>query len=95
MMVERNIYAAIVAVFRAEPRCWHFKVHGSIFQRIGLPDYIACVRGAFVAVEVKTRIGVTSKMQDYRAKQLRRCGAVTAVVTSADEVRDLLAGIPE
>ena len=75
MTVERNIYVAITAVFRAEPRCWHFKVHGSIFQRIGLPDYIACVRGAFVAVEVKKPGKVATKIQRHRLNQLRRCGA--------------------
>lgn len=32
---------------------WYFKVHGGAFQKTGVPDIIACVKGKFVAIEVK------------------------------------------
>lgn len=32
---------------------YHFKVHGSLYMRSGIPDIIACINGNFVGIEVK------------------------------------------
>ena len=40
-----------------------FKMHGSLFQMVGLPDLIGCVEGLFFGLEVKTDKGRPSKTQ--------------------------------
>ena len=42
---------------------WYFKVWGGGFQKAGIPDLIICVKGCFVAVEVKASKGKPSELQ--------------------------------
>lgn len=42
---------------------WFFKVFGGGFQRAGIPDLILCIRGRFVAVELKAQNGRASELQ--------------------------------
>ena len=42
---------------------WHFNVWGGGFQTSGIPDLIICVRGVFVAAELKSDDGKPSDLQ--------------------------------
>lgn len=54
---ERTVKAAIdyyLQGLRASGApVWFVKIAGGTFQRLGIPDYIGCVKGRFVAVELK------------------------------------------
>lgn len=46
----------------------------------GTPDYILCVRGLFIALELKSEIGVVSRLQDRKLKKIARAGGMGFVV---------------
>lgn len=71
---------------------WH--VHGSMFQRSGEPDidgWLPYGSHLFhLKVEVKTPIGKPSKLQLERLRVYHRAGYVVGIVTSVEELMDLL-----
>lgn len=70
---------------------YHFKVFGGgIFGRAGIPDIICCINGKFVAFEVKSSIGTTSKLQEYHIAQIKKSGGLAFVVRSLGEVMKIL-----
>ncbi|WP_338998297.1 VRR-NUC domain-containing protein [Fusobacterium animalis] len=70
---------------------WYFKVHGGPFQKVGVPDIVACIKGKFVAIEVKRpNGGVVSKLQQVQMEQIKACGGVVGVARSLDEFIQIL-----
>ena len=70
---------------------WYFKVHGGAFQKTGVPDIIACVKGKFVAIEVKrSNGGIVSELQKAQIKKIKACGGVVGVARSLDEFIQIL-----
>lgn len=89
--LERTTNAEIERVLD-EAGAWYFKTWGSA-QRAGLPDYIGCVDGRFVAVESKARgarRGVTA-LQRVVLDRIRRAGGIALEIRSGLELRDELA----
>lgn len=58
----------------------------------GIPDILACYKGKFIAVEVKTprTINNTSKLQDYNLKKINDSGGYALVAWSIETVTELL-----
>lgn len=56
----------------------------------GTPDILACIGGRFLALELKTKGGVVSRIQSHRMNQIRVAGGVAEVVRSREELRELL-----
>jgi len=71
------------------------KIHGSPMMPVGTPDLLACYRGCFVAMEVKTpetRDNV-SPVQRLRLKEIKQAGGgayVVWTVAQANKVLDLI-----
>jgi len=59
-------------------------------EKIGWPDLTFCLHGRFVAVELKTARGTVSKEQVAILADLERNGALTRVIRSFEDFRDLL-----
>jgi len=71
-------------------KAWHMKVHGSMYQKAGVPDIIACINGRFVGIEVKRPGGVVSELQKYHIGQINKSGGAAFVAYSVDDVKDKL-----
>lgn len=58
----------------------------SIQQRtiVGDPDLILCIRGRFVALELKSEHGKLSKLQEYKLEKIRKAGGLAFVVFPDD-----------
>lgn len=70
------------------------KVYGNGMQRSGIPDYLMCYRGRFVALEVKKEDGGrVSAIQKSCIKEIKGCEGIAEVVRSVDEVMKILAKI--
>jgi|SRR5699024_9603857 len=89
--VVREIVEAVKAAY---PNSWGMKVHGSPYQPVGIPDLLFCVRGRFVALEVKhqkpgeSREHAASRATPQQLAQIngiRRAGGAAHVVVSAAE----------
>lgn len=75
------------------PGCFHYKVNGNGFQKKGLPDIIGCIEGRFIGLEVKdpaNRSYGATELQLYRLEEIRQAGGIAAIVTSVEEVKELL-----
>lgn len=62
--------------FLKEKQCWNVKYFANAFTQIGIMDILACVKGRFVGIEVKTDVGRLSEMQKYQAEQLKKSGGL-------------------
>lgn len=90
MKHEKHIVAAIISFIRSEPGCWAEKTHGGPFSA-GEPDVRACVRGRSVFLEVKRAPGIpATPLQVAKLKKWELAGAIVGVVSSVEEVRQIL-----
>ena len=64
------------------------KIFGGGFQSAGIPDIIACYRGYFVAIEVKspTGKGRASDIQKLKIKAIREAGGVAFITDNLEDV---------
>lgn len=66
---------------------YYIKTHGSMFSKAGTPDIIACVKGRFVAIEVKKPGGVESALQKAKVKLIEEAGGVAFFAYSLTETK--------
>lgn len=50
------------------------------YGRAGIPDFVACVKGRFVAIEAKAGSGKTTALQDRELARIQDAGGVSMVV---------------
>jgi Holliday junction resolvase len=53
---------------------------GSGYGNAGVPDFLACVNGRFLAVEAKAGKGKTTALQDMHLEKIKTAGGVSMVV---------------
>jgi len=46
------------------------KIHQSMYSHSGIPDILACIRGKFIGIEVKTSKGKLTALQKHEACQI-------------------------
>ena len=71
-------------------KIFHYKVHGSQYQKIGLPDIAMVNNGRAAYIEVKTKKGVVSKIQKKVIGELKDSGAVVGVARNLFQAKDIL-----
>lgn len=61
-------------------------------SKSGVPDILACIKGRFVALEVKKpdTVNNTSKLQVYNLNKIKESGGKGYVVSCIEDVRKLL-----
>ncbi|GHV27016.1 hypothetical protein FACS18948_3690 [Clostridia bacterium] len=94
-MKESMIVTAILKYLRNIKGCFCWKEHGGIHGTAGIPDIIACVRGRFVAFEVKTPSNDLTDLQRVTIRKINEAGGIAAKVTSVYEVKRIIEKIME
>lgn len=63
-----------------------------VFGAAGVPDFLVCYVGIFIAIEAKAGKGKTTALQDKNLRQIRDAGGHAIVVNehNMDELEDLL-----
>ena len=89
-VLEKDITNKILKYLKTQDKCYCFKEHGGSYGSAGIPDIICCYHGRFVAFEVKTEKGRTTKLQDINIRNIHKADGVALVVRSLDEVKDAL-----
>ena len=88
MTTEAAITEAIIRWLRA--RGAHvIKTYGGPYRR-GLPDLIGVYRGRALALEVKRPGGKPTPLQEHELSRWAAAGALVAVVTSVEDVKQLI-----
>ena len=66
-------------------------------NRKGIPDIIACYKGIFLAIEVKTpdKLNNTTKLQEFNLRKISEAGGYSLVASEVDQVEAILARIDE
>lgn len=82
---EADITAAVLD-YLSIAGAWSLKVHGHLGQRPGVPDILACLRGRFIAIEVKRPGGRLSPHQRRELLAVVAAGGVALVVTDVSQV---------
>jgi hypothetical protein len=83
---ETRLVARILLALNAELGGYWVKIHGSPYQRAGLPDIIGCINGLFFGLEVKMPGEELEPLQDLEIKAIRTKGKGYAThVTSVEE----------
>lgn len=90
VMTEKQIVTAILRYLKTVPCCFAWKEHGGIYGTAGIPDIIACIRGMFVAFEVKTDSGRLTKLQEATIQKIKDAKGKAYKVTSVEEVKKIL-----
>lgn len=78
LLVEHNVYYAMPI--------------GSMFGNSGVPDFLCCVKGRFLAIEAKAGKGRTTALQEKQLANIREAGGLALVVNedNLDELEQLL-----
>lgn len=88
-MRECVIQAKILKGLKDIPSLFAFKT--ITCNKRGIPDIICCYKGKFIAFEVKQSAkSKISHLQFYQANDITKCGGLAYVVTSLDEVLQIL-----
>ena len=87
---EKTIVQKILTFLNEIPGCLARKRWGGGMGVTGDPDITGCLNGRHLELEVKRRGQRPTPLQAKRLEEWRKAGALVAVVTSVDEVRNLL-----
>lgn len=88
---EKAIVKQITEFLKKQPSVWHVKWPAGPRGRAGVPDIICCIRGRFVAFEVKRpTIGKVSPTQERELKAIEKARGFAYVVTNVVQVAGVI-----
>jgi len=87
--MEKSIVAGILKYLNGIEGCHAVKTHGSAFSG-GQPDVDVCFHGQTIKLEVKRPGKKATVLQEAVLEQWKAAGAVVGVVTSVDEVKEII-----
>lgn len=77
------------------PKTWFVKIQQTTIH--GTPDYLMCINGTFIALELKIETGKTDKLQQWNLECIAHAGGMAIVVSPSHwfDVYDLLKHLAE
>lgn len=72
-MLEKEFQNEVIK-FLKQNDIYYIKVWGGGFQRAGIPDLIICLKGKFIAIELKNEIGKPTALQLHNIEQIKKSG---------------------
>jgi Holliday junction resolvase len=84
---EAKVKAKIKAILKAYDVYYAMPI-GTGYGSSGVPDFLCCVRGRFLAIEAKAGKGKTTALQDKNIKQIIASGGL-AIVVNETNIEDL------
>jgi pantoate kinase len=76
---EAKVKAKIKAILK-EHNVYYAMPMGTGYGNSGVPDFLCCVNGKFLAIEAKAGKGTTTALQEKNLKSIRESGGLTAVI---------------
>lgn len=95
--LESNLVNKVKDYIRTTYRrdAWFFKVAGSATQRSGIPDILCCIKGKFIALELKREDGSgrPSPQQIIECEKIKDAGGYPLISGNFDEIKNFISGI--
>ena len=91
MKPEGRVKTAIKKVLSAN-KIWYFMPIGGPYSVAGIPDFICCWRGKFLAIEAKAlgKVSNTTPSQDRKLEEITEHGGAALVVDDATQLENFL-----
>jgi len=72
--------------------CWYFMPPANGYGRAGIPDFIGCLNGEFLAIEAKAKGNKPTALQEREIRRITAAGGVALVVdeSNVDQLKTLL-----
>lgn len=82
-MLERDVQRAVIKILEARGA---YVIKTIACTKAGIPDVIACYKGKFIAIEVKTdkTIARVSDLQKYNLGKISDAGGISLVICQKD-----------
>lgn len=90
--LESAIVKDICNYLKTLDKCFFWKEHGGMYGTAGIPDIIVCCKGKFIALEVKRPGRKLTKLQEKTIKDIKAAEGKAYVVSSVDEVKEIMEG---
>jgi VRR-NUC domain len=87
MTPEAKVKKAVKA-WLIERGVWFFMPVPTGRGVIGIPDFICCWNGVFIAIETKSESGRLTPAQKGNIEDIRRAGGIALVIRSAAELEE-------
>lgn len=81
--LQNKCLAYLKELKRSGGQVWWIKV--SQMYGSGAPDVLMCVKGRFLAAELKSEKGVATDLQEKNLKEIGEAGGSHAIIRSEDE----------
>jgi hypothetical protein len=85
---ESKVKAKIKAILK-EHGVYYAMPIGTGYGNAGVPDFLCCIKGRFVAIEAKANGGKTTALQDKNLRDIWLAGGITFVLNE-DNIEALL-----
>lgn len=80
---EAKVKAKIKALLK-EHNVYYAMPIGTGYGNAGVPDFLCCAGGTFLAIEAKAGKGTTTALQEKNLRQITECGGTALVVNEND-----------
>lgn len=76
---EAKVKAKIKALLK-EHNVYYAMPIGTGYGNAGVPDFLCCAGGVFLAIEAKAGKGTTTALQEKNLRQITECGGTALVI---------------
>jgi pantoate kinase len=89
---EAKVKAKIRAILK-EHSVYYAMPIGTGYGNSGVPDFLCCVNGKFVAIEAKAGKGVATALQLKNLSEINKAGGYTCIIneTNLDYLKNVIA----
>lgn len=82
-MTEKEFQNQVMEFLRSQ-HIYHVKIWGGGFQKAGIPDLLCCIRGKFIALELKTEKGSATVLQKYNIFSIQESGGYARILRPSE-----------
>ena len=88
---ESKVKAKIKAILK-QHNVYYAMPIGTGYGYSGVPDFLCCVNGHFLAIEAKAGKGTTTALQEKNLREIKEAGGTAAVIneTTLDYLEQLI-----
>lgn len=92
-VVKQRIKNALDAQCAAHMDVYWFMPPANGYGRAGIPDFVICVSGHFMAIEAKGKGGHTTALQDRELANIKRAGGQALEINHTHEIEAVVAAM--